>query len=166
MKKSTGRARAKAPRRSSDDATAVSHSRKQTTRPDPEDFEVFIPDAVPVDAATDDDVFVPEVPVFRPPEPSGIGQSYYPVHATDADPHKRGLTWDCPHGCPGRIYGFGDDLQVHTWDCPWWTREGKDQTPFELIAHGGGAADREKPPAQLADALRTGYVPGIRKRVG
>lgn len=40
--------------------------------------------------------------------------------------------FDCPYGCGGMRLAHTEGLEVHRWDCVWWQREGKDETPFDL----------------------------------
>lgn len=89
------------------------------------DIEVHIPEPISVrraDVITDDDIQFG--PVFVDPETvQGVGKAWYPVaHG--------GAMWDCPYGCPGRSY-VADGIEGHVWNCPWWDREGKTQTPFD-----------------------------------
>ena len=81
---------------------------------------MFIPNA-PRTADDVGEVWVPETPQFRPVT-QGIGAEWYPVQAA-------GALWQCPYGCPG-VRHVAADLEAHTWDCPYWTREGIEQTPF------------------------------------
>lgn len=97
-----------------------------TARPDP-DSDVFVPPAParePVADADgdDDDVFIPEAPVFRKLQSEGVGQSWYPMRVADPE-------WRCPYGCPG-VRNVAADLEWHTWDCPYWQHEGRNETPF------------------------------------
>ncbi len=107
-------------------ATKLAARKRPSPQPLPDD-DVFIPESnhitTSADSVSDEDVFVPERPVYRPLNTSGIGQDWYPLQ-------EGGASWQCPYGCPG-VRAVAADLEMHTWDCPYWEHEGKDQTPFD-----------------------------------
>lgn len=110
-----------------------------TARPVPEDFDVGEGPAVPERKAPEFDVG--EGIHFTKPDYTGLSKDHYPLaDARDG--------WTCPYGCPGTLAKI-PDIQAHSWDCPYWWNEGKDKTPFELPAHGGGAANRSEPPMTI-----------------
>jgi hypothetical protein len=37
--------------------------------------------------------------------------------------------WTCIYGCPGSVEVVSDQMQ-HYWNCPWWSNEGREETPF------------------------------------
>lgn len=72
-----------------------------------------------------DDVEVGQGPVFQPQLiEQGAGQYWYPGT-------RAGVGWTCPYGCPGIVFA-ADGLEAHVWNCPYWEREGRNETPFDL----------------------------------
>ena len=131
-KKSTGRARP--------DATAPAVRRASPkARPVPEDFDVGVGPVEPVKTKPEFDVGTGIR--FTPPDNTGLSKDHYPLSAA-----RHG--WNCPYGCPGSL-AILPEIEAHSWNCPWWENEGAELTPFELPAHGGGAAKRNEPPRRV-----------------
>lgn len=38
--------------------------------------------------------------------------------------------WDCKYDCPGITFAGLQQQTTHSWNCPFWWKEGKNKTPF------------------------------------
>jgi len=123
MKKPTGRARQTGSR---SNALKLGNRRDITMRPVPDGFDVgegpTVTPARRVARPVEETFDVGEGIMFRPLDASGIGQQSQPLEVA-------GAAWKCRYGCPG-VRNAVADLELHTWDCPYWEREGKTETPF------------------------------------